>query len=731
MHITRLRRHLGAFLVALAGLTLSGTALADPPSRVARLADVTGAISFAPGGDSDWIRATPNRPLITGDRLWVDAAARGELQLGGVAIRMGPQTSMALLNVDDRMAQLRLSQGSLNIRVWQLAGNEVVEIDTPNLALSIRRPGSYRVDVDANGESTAVTVHTGQAEVFGDGRAFAIGQGQGWRFFDSGLRDYDSFALAAPDDFDRWSSARDRRSERSASARYVPRELIGYEDLDDYGSWRDVAGYGHVWTPARVSADWAPYRDGHWAWVQPWGWTWVDDAPWGFAPSHYGRWANIGGRWGWIPGPATVRPVYAPALVAFVGASALNLNLGSGGAVAWFALGPREVYRPSYQVSREYFNRVNTSNAVVNTVQVNNFYNNSNTATVIYANRQVPGAVVAVPAATFVQSRPIAREAVRVSRETAVAAPVAAAAPSAPVRGSAAGPAGARPPETALKRPVFARSAPPALAATAPAATAQAPAPVTLVKPPQSAPTAPPPRRADAGSPQRQRPAPTPAAPAAAHAPVSAVPAAPAAAPTPAPAPAPRPAPAREREPAAVEPTRPAAPPPAAAAPRNEARPREEQERLRPRTPAARPEATRPEAARPEAARPEAARPAVASPPPAPPVPAPPAARPQPQPERAGRAPAPIERAAEPPAARPAPPAARPQAPPAPPPHPAPAAVPPPPPAAPAPAAAPPEQRARGPHNQPPKAAERREAASDAGKADEQPGRGPEGRGKR
>ena len=27
-----------------------------------------------------------------------------------------------------------------------------------------------------------------------------------------------------------------------------------------------------------------------WVWLRPWGWTWVDDAPWGFAPFHYGRW---------------------------------------------------------------------------------------------------------------------------------------------------------------------------------------------------------------------------------------------------------------------------------------------------------------------------------------------------------------------------------------------------------------------------------------------------------
>jgi hypothetical protein len=85
----------------------------------------------------------------------------------------------------------------------------------------------------------------------------------------------------------------------------------------------------------------APYHYGHWSYIAPWGYTWVDDQPWGFAPFHYGPWASIGGAWGWIPSPPRpaigeyVLPIYAPALVAWVG-------VGAG--VAWFALGPREVF---------------------------------------------------------------------------------------------------------------------------------------------------------------------------------------------------------------------------------------------------------------------------------------------------------------------------------------------------------------------------------------------------
>ena len=205
------------------------------------------------------------------------------------------------------------------------------------------------------------------------------------------------------------------RYDNSVSARYVSPDVVGYQDLDANGTWRVDATYGNVWIPSRVAAGWAPYRDGHWAWVDPWGWTWVDDAPWGFAVSHYGRWANLRGTWGWVPGPVRSRAYYAPALVAFVGGTNFQLAISSGnvGGIAWFPLGPREVYRPSYPVSRGYFENVNRSNTVINTTVINNYYNNTNVTNVVYANRQVPGAVVAVPTTAFVQSQPVSRAAVR------------------------------------------------------------------------------------------------------------------------------------------------------------------------------------------------------------------------------------------------------------------------------------------------------------------------------
>ena len=469
---------LSAALALAVTLALPGTALADPPSRVARLASTSGAISFSPGGEDEWVQASVNRPLTSGDRVWADAGARAELQLGDTAIRLGANTSLSLLNLDDRTTQVRLAQGRLNLRVRHMARDEGFEVDTPNLALTIRRPGNYRIEVDADGGATSVTVRDGQAEVAAEGSAFMVDGGRTVRFYGAGLRDYETLDLPDRDAIDRWAGERDRRWDDSPSARYVSRELIGYEDLDEHGTWRNVEGYGNVWTPRRVAADWAPYRDGHWAWVEPWGWTWVDAAPWGFAPSHYGRWAHIDRDWSWVPGPVQARPVYAPAVVGFVGDNNLQvaLRVGVVAAIAWFALGPHDVYRPSYPVSRDYFGRINSASTVIAPTQITQVYNTinvrnvtnvtnvTNLTNVVYANQQVPGAVVAMPRAAFAQSRSVDKEALPVGREAFASTPVVAVATVTPLRGSVLGAALApsvAPPQAVWTRPVVAKTAPP------------------------------------------------------------------------------------------------------------------------------------------------------------------------------------------------------------------------------------------------------------------------------
>lgn len=411
----------------------------DPPSRVARLGYLQGSISFQPAGESEWVEAAQNRPMTTGDKIWSDRDSRAELSLGSAVIDLNSNTGISFLNLDDNTAQVQLSSGSISVRVRRMDRDDVFEIDTPNQAFTISRPGSYRVEASDDGRYSVVSIREGAGESTGNGQTYTLRSGQRATFEGSDRLNAQVEDLSGPDDFDNWISFRERRSENSPSARYVSHDVVGYEDLDENGDWSPDPSYGNVWYP-HVAAGWAPYRQGHWAWIDPWGWTWVDDEPWGYAPFHYGRWLSIRGRWGWVPGPPEVRPVYAPALVVFVGGGP-----GGNGNMGWFPLGPREVYVPSYRVSREYVNRVNVSNTTVNNTTVTNVYNTTiiNKTTTInnvtYVNKNVSGAVTAVPQHAFASGQPVARSAVAVNARELAAAPVQSRAEVAPTPNSVLG----------------------------------------------------------------------------------------------------------------------------------------------------------------------------------------------------------------------------------------------------------------------------------------------------
>jgi hypothetical protein len=458
----QLTKNLICLTLAVAGMAV---AQQDPPGRVGRLGYMTGSVSLEPGGVDDWVPADPNRPLITGDRLWLDQGSRAEMHIGGSAIRLNAATSFGILNLDDQSVQLQLTQGSIEIHLRYLGDNQTFEVDTPNIAFSLLRPGIYRVDANPDNQMTFATVRSGQGEATGGGQAFEVLPSEQAQVSGDQQISVNVVGAPGPDWFDTWGDGRDRQEDQSVSGRYCSREMVGYQDLDGAGTWRSAPDYGQVWYPNAMPAGWAPYRNGHWAWIQPWGWTWVDDMAWGFAPFHYGRWAVIGGSWGWVPGPMAVRPVYAPALVAFVGGSGFSLSIGGAAGMAWFPLGPHEVYVPSYQVSPAYVNRVNVSNTVVNNVTITNVYNNVNVTNIRYVNQSAPGAVTAVSRETFVNARPVAHAVVEVRPEMLAKAQVVRTAAVAPTQAAVLGHAtmasAPRPPAAALNRMVVTKATPP------------------------------------------------------------------------------------------------------------------------------------------------------------------------------------------------------------------------------------------------------------------------------
>ena len=582
------------FLVAGISSTLADPppVVADPPARVGRLSVIDGTVSFHTADQTDWSPATLNYPVTTGTSFWTEPNSRSEIQFGEGEVRMDQSTSLDIVELSDSQTQFQINQGVVNVHLATLPSGGV-SLLTPLGSVEVLAPGSYHVDAgvpngDQPPQQMQVTVLEGSARFNGASEPVDLQPGQSANI--GGNPVSASVAPGKPLPFDDWARSREggvaaapqapagqaaqvtpaapaAPAGPGPSAQYVPPGMTGYQDLDANGQWANAPDVGPVWYPTAVPVDWAPYHYGHWAFVPPWGWTWIDDAPWGFAPFHYGRWAFIGGRWGWSPAYRVgvfERPVYSPALVAFVGGGGggIGISLAIGGgldAVGWVPLGFGEPYHPWYHVSPRYERRVNV------------MYVSPRTLHDVGIAHERPGFdhfanhdhAVVVPAAAFSHAAPVQHAAVAVPRGALAHAPMATSAsirqvgPTPEARAGTARP-GAGPaahaPGPQIRPAAAGAGLRPGQAHPGPAAAGVPAGPRPAAAPPASA-AAPRPAAA-APRPAAAAPAPRPAAAAPAPRPTAAAPA-----PRPAAAPQPRP-------PAAAAPRPPAARPPVAAAPR-------------------------------------------------------------------------------------------------------------------------------------------------------------------
>ena len=306
-----------------------------------RLSFTDGEVSFLRPGADDWTPARVNTALAAGDELYTAQSANLELQIGARAfVRAGENTQLGLTSLEPDFLQLRMTAGHVSLDLRSLKTGQTLELDTPNAAFNVERSGYYRIEVD--GETTTFTSRRGgRATVTpASGDSATIAASEQVVVSGADAPQVESYAAPELDAWDRWNYSRTDDQLDAVSARYVPSDVYGANDLDQNGDWRVVPSYGAVWVPRHVAVGWAPYSTGRWVYDPFFAWTWVDDAPWGWAPYHYGRWAHISGYWGWCPGPIVARPYYAPALVAFYGGGGYSVGVTLGTPyVGWVALG--------------------------------------------------------------------------------------------------------------------------------------------------------------------------------------------------------------------------------------------------------------------------------------------------------------------------------------------------------------------------------------------------------
>ncbi len=419
------------WLAAAMLAAVSFTARADEedlPGRVGRIAEVAGQLFLSPEDRAtEWASIGLNYPVTSGDNLWVSSDGRAEVDYGGGQFRLAGDTNLHVSRLDERQLALFVAQGRVIVRVRVLDPGDSARIDTPGTQVQLTRVGLYRIDVSPDRQVTTVVVREGEALVgLASGAQQAL-PGQMVTVIGQDPTDAEVRFGGAVDGFDTWSADRDRHYERSLASPYVSRQMVGEAELDEYGTWQQDPTYGAVWYPSGVAVDWAPYRDGYWASSGSWGWTWVDNAPWGYAPFHYGRWAYVGDRWGWCPGAYVARPYWAPALVSWYGGPGWSFSASYGAPVyGWIPLGWGDRYVPWWgrrECGERCWTHYNRPYAV-------NYAERRNAPPTRFANSAVPGAITAVTGATLIGAKPVASNLVRLPQQMARSAPVLATAPA-------------------------------------------------------------------------------------------------------------------------------------------------------------------------------------------------------------------------------------------------------------------------------------------------------------
>lgn len=376
---------LGAAIGFLLPANAQQSAESGPALGVARISLVNGDVSTRRGDSGDWVVAGMNAPIVEGDMIATGPGARAEVQLDySNLVRLAGGTEVQLGSLGQRNFRLQLFNG--RITYSELRGGDAdVDIETPQAAIRPHKNGRYEIETRPG--ETVIQVRKGEAEVFSSEGSEIVKKGRMLVIRDGTDGIEVRLSSAEPrGEWDDWNKERDSRLSNLESYRYVSDSITGAADLQGYGDWRYVSGYGYTWYP-QVSIGWAPYRHGHWSWTNYYGWTWIGSEPWGWAPYHYGRWSHHPSYgWGWYPGRRHYRHHWRPALVGFFGYNShhgWSAGIGFGyGHVGWVPLAPGEAYHPWYGGGRygRHGGNVKIKNSTVvvdNSVNIYNDYRNA------------------------------------------------------------------------------------------------------------------------------------------------------------------------------------------------------------------------------------------------------------------------------------------------------------------------------------------------------------------
>ncbi len=298
-------------LLALIGGLLAAPSFADSQARIVRLSQVDGDVQVDRNAGQGFEKAFLNLPITQGTKLKTGLDGRAEVEFeDGSAIRITPNTvisfpSLSLRDSGAKVSTVNLEEGTayLNFLANKNNRNDELTLTFAKQKLTLNQAAHLRVQMDD--ADASVAVFKGEVQVAGPDGTVQVAKNK-TATFDLASDKYELAKNLEPDPYDEWDKAQaqyhDRYMASSGYDNYSP-YAYGTSDLNYYGNFMTVPGYGTMWQPYFAGAGWDPYMNGAWAYSPGFGYGWVSGYPWGWVPYHYGTWVYVPAYgWGWQPG---------------------------------------------------------------------------------------------------------------------------------------------------------------------------------------------------------------------------------------------------------------------------------------------------------------------------------------------------------------------------------------------------------------------------------------------
>ena len=304
-------RSLGKWLALGLGLIFALAAtnvLAESHVRIVRLSEVQGSVDIDRNTGQGFEKASLNMPLVEGMKLATKADGRAEVEFeDGSTVRITPGTkveftTLSLQDSGAKVSTITLTQGQAYVEYMAKQKDNAFTLIFKDEKVRPGQAAHFRVDLRE--ATAALSVFSGDLKVEGASGTVEVGKNKSVTF-DLAANDKYTLAKLEEEPFDAWDKQQVKYQQEYASRGSYKDYPYGYgvSDLNYYGNYYNVPGYGSMWQPYFAGVGWNPFMDGSWLFYPGFGYTWVSAYPWGWMPYRYGNWAFVPGYgWMWQPG---------------------------------------------------------------------------------------------------------------------------------------------------------------------------------------------------------------------------------------------------------------------------------------------------------------------------------------------------------------------------------------------------------------------------------------------